>query len=126
MLYIRESSRPIDEVCGLIEKAAVENKFGILATHDLKKKMEEKGLPFDHECKIIEVCNPQQAKNILAAELTLSAALPCRISVYEEQGKTKITTIRPTVIVDQFKRTDLTPVADEVEKTLMRIIDFAC
>ncbi len=126
MLYMRNTTSSVDQVCKLIEQAASENKFGVLGEHDLKKKMIEKGLQFDYECRIIEVCNPQQAKNILMSEMALSTALPCRISVYEEEGKVKVATIKPTAIIEQFHRSDLRAVAQEVEETLIRIIDAAC
>jgi hypothetical protein len=32
------------------------HKFGVLGVHDLKAKMEEKGVPFTRECRIFAVC----------------------------------------------------------------------
>ncbi|MBI4574536.1 MAG: DUF302 domain-containing protein [candidate division NC10 bacterium] len=47
-------------------------------------------------CKILEVCNPQRATQVLTANMGVNMALPCRISVYQEGGKTRIGMIRPT------------------------------
>ena len=44
---------------------------------------------------MFEVCNPGQAAKVLATDMRLNMALPCRISVYTEQGKTKIGLIKP-------------------------------
>lgn len=115
MLYTKESRKSIDEVGKAIEEASVKRKFGVLTVHDLKQTMKKKGVDFKKECRIYEVCNPQQAKKVLEADPQISTALPCRISVYEDNNKVKISTIRPTAQLAMFGRKDLEPVAKEVE-----------
>jgi uncharacterized protein (DUF302 family) len=84
--------------------------------------MAEKGVPFARECRIFEVCNPHQAKKVLETNLEISTALPCRISVYEEGGKTKLATIRPTALIGLYRNPELKGVAAEVEDTMVRIM----
>jgi uncharacterized protein (DUF302 family) len=50
--------------------------------------MAGKGVELARECLIFEVCQPRQAKKVLDQDMSLSTALPCRISLYEEGGKT--------------------------------------
>jgi uncharacterized protein (DUF302 family) len=126
MLYVRETNKSIDEVCTKIQEAAAQNKFGVLAVIDLKDKMAAKGVQFGPQCRIIEVCNPMQAKKVLESNMTISSALPCRISVYEEAGKVKVITLRPTVLLNLFGNPELAPVAREVENAILLIIDTAC
>jgi uncharacterized protein (DUF302 family) len=126
MLYVREARGSIDEVAQKLEAAAAENKFGVLAVHDLKQKMNAKGVEFGSECRIFEVCNPAKAKTVLEADMAISNALPCRISVYEEAGAVKVSTLKPTAILGLFGRPELEAVAQEVENTMVRIIDAAC
>jgi uncharacterized protein (DUF302 family) len=126
MLYVRESQGPIEEVVKKLEVAAAENKFGILGVHDLRQKMNAKGVDFQRECRIFEVCNPAKAKTVLDTDMAISNALPCRISVYEEAGRVKVSTIRPTALLAMFGRPELQPVAQEVEDTMICIIDAAC
>ena len=90
--------------------------------HDLRAKMAEKGVFFWRECRVFEVCNPHQAKRVLEANLEISTALPCRISVYEESGRTKLATIRPTALIALYASPELRGVAEEVERTLMAIM----
>ncbi len=94
----------------------------MLGTHDLRAKMAEKGVSFDRECRIFEVCNPIQAKKVLDTNLEISTALPCRISVYEEGGVTKLATIKPTAMLDLYATPGLKEVAREVEVTLEAIM----
>ena len=126
MLYVREARGSIDEVAKKLEAAAAENKFGVLGVHDLKQKMNAKGVEFGPECRIFEVCNPLKAKLVLEADMAVSNALPCRISVYEEADTVKVSTLKPTAILGLFGRPDLEAVAQEVEDTMVRIIDAAC
>lgn len=56
----------------------------------------------------------------------VNTALPCRISVYQEGGKTKIGMILPTALLALFPGSaDLRPVAEEVERETKRMIDEA-
>src|SRR5215470_19865909 len=107
MLHIVESKKALPEVARDLEHAVTRHKFGVLGIHDLKAKMAEKGVPFARECRVFEVCNPHQAKKVLEANLEVSTALPCRISVYEERGKTKLATIRPTALIDLYGTPEL-------------------
>ncbi len=79
-------------------------------------------VPFERECLIFEVCNPLQAKKVLEANIAISAALPCRIAVYQEEGVTKIAAIRPTALLGMFPNPELAPVAREVEEVMNRIM----
>ena len=122
MLHVVESAKPLDQLGKDLEAACARHKFGVLGMHDLKAKMTEKGVPFARECRIFEVCNPHQAKRVLEANLEISTALPCRISVYEEGGKTKLATIRPTALIELYRNPELKDVAEEVERTLAAIM----
>ena len=51
--------------------------------------------------------------------MSISTALPCRISVYEEAGNTKLTTILPSVLLSAFGKPELSSVAEEVEAVMV-------
>ena len=125
MLRIVESRKPLAELAADLEKAVTAHKFGVLGVHDLKAKMAEKGVPFARECRIYEVCNPHQAKKVLEANLEISTALHCRISLYEEGGRTKLATISPTALINLYPNPELRQVAEEVEATLVAIMKDA-
>jgi uncharacterized protein (DUF302 family) len=122
MLHIVESRKPLDRVAKDLEAAVGRHKFGVLGVHDLRAKMAEKGVEFSRECRIFEVCNPQQAKRVLERNMEISTALPCRISVYEEGGVTKLATIKPTAMIALYGTAELKGVAEAVEATLAAIM----
>jgi uncharacterized protein (DUF302 family) len=125
MLFEIESAKTIDQVCQDLEKAVVEHKFGVMTVHNLKETMKKKGVEFDRECRIFEVCNPHQAKRVLEKNMQLSTALPCRISVFTEGEKVKLATLKPTALISQFNVPELQSVAKEVEETLIEIMRAA-
>ncbi len=125
MLHVVQSKKPLDTVVQDLEAAVTRHKFGVLGVHDLKETMAKKGVAFARECRILEVCNPHQAKKVLEANLEISTALPCRISVYEEGGVTKLATIKPTSMIALYPNPELRGVAGEVEATLNRIMEEA-
>ena len=64
MLYQLKTRKKILDVARDLEAAAQRHKFGIMGVIDLRAKMQEKGVAYDRDCLIVEVCNPQQAKRI--------------------------------------------------------------
>lgn len=126
MLYTKTARGSVGEVSERLATAATANKFGVLGEHNLKDRMAAKGVHFGAECRILEVCNPVQAKSVLEANMAISTALPCRISVYEEHGAVKVSTLKPTAVLRLFGNPELEGVAKEVEDVITRIIDLAC
>lgn len=125
MLHIVESRKSVERVATDLADAVVRNKFGVLGIHNLKETMAKKGVDFGPDCRIFEVCNPHQAKKVLEANLEISTALPCRISVYEDGGRTKLATIKPTAMINLYPNPELKNVAVEVESTLLKIMSEA-
>jgi uncharacterized protein (DUF302 family) len=125
MLYKIESKQELAQIGRQLEAAAQKHKFGVLAVHDLKAKMQEKGTDFQGECLIYEVCNPFQAKKVLENNLELSTVLPCRISVYRTETGYTLATLKPTSLVELFQSKSLRAVAEEVERTIISIIQEA-
>jgi uncharacterized protein (DUF302 family) len=125
MLYKIESKKQLTEIGRDLEAAAQKYKFGVLAVHDLKAKMQEKGVEFQSDCLIYEVCNPHQAKKVLECQMELSTALPCRISVYRTGTGYTLATLKPTSLVELFHADGLRPVAEEVERTILTIMQEA-
>jgi uncharacterized protein (DUF302 family) len=125
MLYRVKSKKSLSDVARDLEMACQKNKFGVLTMHDLKAKMKEKGVDFDGDCLIFEVCNPHQAKKVLEKNAEISTALPCRISVYREGDAVTLATIKPTAMLEMFREAGLQPVAEEVERTIISIMHEA-
>ena len=122
MLHIIESKRSVEEIEKMFPEVAAKHKFGVLEVHNLRQIMNQKGIPFEKDCLVFEVCDPNQAKKVLEKNLSISTALPCRISVFVEKGQTKIATIKPTALLELFHDPSLKAVAEEVERAIFQMM----
>ena len=125
IVYSRQTTGDMDACCKRLEEAVKARKYGILGRIDLQAKMREKGLDFSNPCLIYEVCNPRAAKQVLEREMSISTALPCRISVYQQGDQVTIATLRPTQTLGLFNVPDLAGVAEGVERDIVAMVDEA-
>ena len=125
MLVKTSTGKTVSETATALHAAVQANQFGVMQVHNLKETMVKKGVEFERECLIFEVCQPRQAKKVLDENMSVSTALPCRISIYEEGGKTILASLRPTILLGMFDSPQLEGVAKEVEDTIVRIMTEA-
>lgn len=125
MLIKLSTDKTVSDAAAALQAAVQANHFGVMQVHNLKETMTKKGIEFDRECLIFEVCQPQQAKKVLDENMSVSTALPCRISIYEEGGKTILATLKPTTLLAMFNAPQLEGVAQEVEDTIVNIMQAA-
>ena len=125
MLIKLPTEKTVSAAADALQAAVKANHFGVMQVHNLQETMVKKGVAFAHECLIFEVCQPQQAKKVLDENMSVSTALPCRISIYEEGGKTVLATLKPTTLLALFDTPKLKSVAQEVEDTIVNIMKKA-
>lgn len=125
MIFHLTTNKTVSAAAAALQAAVQANDFGVMQVHNLKETMEKKGVEFPRECLIFEVCQPQQAKKVLDENMSISTALPCRISIYREGGKTILATLKPTLLLAMFNTPQLEGVAQEVEDTIVKIMQEA-
>ncbi|MCP5535653.1 MAG: DUF302 domain-containing protein [Akkermansiaceae bacterium] len=126
MYYIAETAKSFEQASADLEVSVKDNQFGVLHIHDLGATLRSKGIDFTEECRVFEVCNPGQAAKVLATDMRLNMALPCRISVYTEKGKTMLGLIKPEQMLAALSDDPtLIQVAKEVEAQTIKMIDEA-
>jgi len=126
MYYTVDTSKPFEQACADLDAAVKRHGFGVLHVHDLGNTLRSKGQNFTENCRVFEVCNPAQAARVLASDMRMNMALPCRISVYTEKGKTRIGMIKPTDMLAMLSKDPaLSQVAREVDEKTTLMIDEA-
>ena len=126
MYYIVETGKSFDQASTDLDTAVKRLGFGVLHVHDLGTTLRSKGIAFDEDCRIFEVCNPAQAAKVLATDMRLNMALPSRISVFTEKGKTKIGLIKPVQMLSALSQdATLAQIAQEVEAKTIQMVDEA-
>lgn len=126
MYYIVETEKSFEQSSSDLDASVKKHGFGVLHVHDLGATLRSKGELFEEQCKIFEVCNPQQAVKVLSADMRLNMALPCRISVYTDKGKTFIGLIKPANMLSSLSdKEELKVVASEVENKVIQMVNEA-
>lgn len=122
--YTVESNKTIDETIMSLESNLKVHSFGILWQMDIPEKLQEKGvLAYTNPYRILEVCNPQEAANVLNHNEMAGYFLPCKIAVYKSNGKTKIGLPRPSALVNMLNDKELRKIAEGIEETLIQVLE---
>jgi len=126
MVYTRQTAKSVERATQDLEAAVSNNGFGLLHSYDFRQILAGKGFELRGECRVFEVCNPRQASEVLAADIALNMVLPCRISIYEDAGRTIIGMVPPSDLLPLVSADPaIAKAAHEVETTMTRIIDDA-
>lgn len=102
-----------------------ENNFGVLWELNFKDKLQEKGLDFQQNFKVLEVCNPKQAKEVLDLHIEVGYFLPCKMVVYEKENSVFMGMMRPTSMIGLLGQEELLSIAQQVETVLKKALDEA-
>jgi uncharacterized protein (DUF302 family) len=94
-VFVVGTAKSFDHACADLEAAVLGYGFGLMAIHDLGETLRSQGIGLSEACRVFEVCDLRQAVLALEGDISLSVALPCRISVYTDAGQTRFGVIRP-------------------------------
>lgn len=91
MFVVNESKFDFEETLKIIEESAAENHWSIPHQYDLQATMNKNGFNVQ-PVKVISLCKPEHAFQILSTNNVrkISALMPCRVAVYEKEGKTYV------------------------------------
>lgn len=124
--YTVESNLSVEEAIHAVEARLKEKKFGVLWQMSITETLNSNG--FDQittPYHVLEVCSPQQAEKLLLQNPMANYFLPCRITVYEADGKTKIGMARPTVLMKPLNDETLMDIMATIEEQLIEAIEHA-
>ena len=122
--YTVQTNKTIDEAIASIEQHLKENKFGILWQLDLTETLQKKGVDsYRKPYRILEVCNPVEAAHVIEHNPLVGYFLPCKITVYEDEGKTKIGLPKPTAMIILLNEHELVAIAEKIEKILIDVLE---
>ncbi|MFB5609514.1 MAG: DUF302 domain-containing protein [Nitrosarchaeum sp.] len=121
--YTVKTQKNIDVVIEQITSKLSEIKFGVLGTLDFKEIFAKKGIDYPHEYKLLEICNPQAAKQALDSDPNIGLLLPCTMAVYEKDGENYISLAKPTLLLSITSNTTLESMGREIEQKLIEVMD---
>ena len=122
MQYMEATNKSVQEVIDCLKEVTAKYKYGIQHIHNVQETLKSKGIDLGNECQIVDICNPIVAEQFLSEDMSLSIIMPCKISVYSQDGETIIAMNSLVQLVDDINP-DLIDLAQETQETLLEIID---
>jgi len=120
--YTVRTAKSMDEAVSSVEQNTTAHGFRVLHIHDMAASLAEKGFARE-PLKIVEICNAKYAHDLLAKDVTAALMLPCPIAVYQLNGQTSISTMKPSAIAEFFPGRSLEFVAEQVEAAVLAIVN---
>ncbi len=121
--YIVETDKSFDDAVVSVLKAVEQKGWALFQIYDVKERLAAKGFE-QKPLKIIEICSGKHANNFLNKNRLISLCMPCRINILEENGKSRIVGMKPTMISQFFSEVSKEE-AEEVEMDIREIVDKA-
>lgn len=121
--YTVKTDQTLEAVVEKLKTTLKEEEFGVLWDFNLSETFEEKGQAIDGDYRILEVCNPKEAKKVINAHRERGYFLPCKLAVFTKNGATHVGMPKPTKLIELTEDESLQTVARDVETRLTRAID---
>jgi uncharacterized protein (DUF302 family) len=121
--YEVKTGKPFSKALEDLKKNLSNHNFGVLWELNFRDKLQEKGLDFQQNFKVLEVCNPKQAKEVLDRRIEVGYFLPCKMVVYEKNDSVYMGMLRPTSLIGLMGQEDLNSIAEQVEEVLKKALD---
>lgn len=118
-----KTDQTVEAVVDKLKMTLKEEEFGVLWDFNLSETLEEKGQAIDGDYRILEVCNPKEAKKVITAHREGGYFLPCKLAVFTKDGATHVGMPKPTKLIDLIEDESLQAVTRDVETRLTRAID---
>jgi uncharacterized protein (DUF302 family) len=94
MIKVYPSRLSVDETAAAVEQAALGKNWKVPKIYDIQKTLKDSGLSDMTPLKIVSLCQPQHAYNILTPndrDKVVTAIMPCRVAAYQgNDGKVYI------------------------------------
>lgn len=121
--FTKEIKLSYDDALKVVPEKLKEQGFGVLTEIDVKQTMKKK-LEVDFPRYIIlGACNPPFAHKALTAEIEIGTLLPCNVVIYEKNGKTVLSIMKPSTAMGMVDNPSLKDLAVEVEGKLKTVFD---
>lgn len=98
-----ESKQPIETIAHEVSKECESHKFALLQTYIYHNILKEKGFPIKRKVFIYEICQAKTAALMLTSNPEFSIFMPCKIAMYEDDGKTVISTMNMEIMLNAVK-----------------------
>lgn len=129
MLNVYKSNLNFEETVAAINSAAINQGWKVPKIYDIQKSLQSAGHEDMTRVKIISICNPHHAYNVLKFDENkkITAIMPCRVGIYEKKdGQVYLSEMNIGFVSKMFGGTIaevMSQVADEQHDLIKEIIE---
>ena len=124
LVITHESSEPLAVVIENIKRASQGKNFRLIREQTMDDGFVEKGKESKKEV-IIYFCNFNLLNEALAVDSRVGLFLPCRVTAYERDGKTYVTSINPKRLSKLFNNSELDLLCEQMYQMYNEIMEEA-
>jgi len=113
-----------DDAVAKATELLADEGFGVLTEIDVKATLKKKINVDFRRYVILGACNPHLAYQAMTGEPFIGVLLPCNVVVMEREGGGSIVSaFKPTAGFSLVDNPDVSPIAEDVEDRLRRVLD---
>jgi uncharacterized protein (DUF302 family) len=103
MIVTKQSQLGFVETVATLDKAITDRGWISPGTTDMQESLTKHGQEFPHRVKIIKLCHPEYASEILTTDRHVSCLMPCSIAVWEDDdGKVHVSKMNTGLMGKMF------------------------
>jgi uncharacterized protein (DUF302 family) len=93
------SNQSIEKIAGHVQAECENHKFALLQSYTYHEIVESKGFPIKRKVYVYDICQAKTASLMLTDNPEFSIFMPCTLALYEEAGKTVISTMNMDIML---------------------------
>lgn len=101
--YQVSSNHPIESIIEKVVQECEKHKFSVLQTYVYHEILEGKGFPIQRKVYVYEICQAKTASMMLTNNPEFSLFMPCKLAIYESEGKTVISTMNMGMVLQSIQ-----------------------
>ncbi|MBI4361319.1 DUF302 domain-containing protein [Candidatus Micrarchaeota archaeon] len=122
-MYAVETRKSVDEATVSVLSAVEKAGWTVFGVYDVAERLAAKGFQ-QKPLKIIEICSGKYGNEFLNRNRFVSLCMPCKINVFEKDGKTVIAGMNPAMVSEFFPEISKEK-AEPAAKELRQMVDAA-
>lgn len=97
--YQLTGNKTVEEAAAAVAAASEKHKFSVMHSYDYFTILQSKGFPIEQKVFVYEICRASMASAMLKQYPELSVFMPCRISIYDQDGHTVVSTMNMELVL---------------------------
>lgn len=124
MIITHETTMGLDETVSGLQESIKENGWQVSQLVDMNKSLAKHGREFEPEVKLVKLCHPDYAKEVLGSDRYVSCLMPCTIAVWQgDDGKTYLSKMNLSLMAKMFGGTIADVMGGKVVEDEKRILE---